>query len=238
MLPKSTQSGFSPRLGDVKDAFPMPGKYHFRFKSSLIPGTDREKGAIAVWMDCIDDDQRVGVWRNGIFAKVTRLSMHDEEDDAYCEEYNCSTDKVDSISRSSTRSAPQPATTPTVTPSQERTIVPESDTLLGVFDNPTPSQQALPHSSTSSENLLDHPSLTQFSQNGEESLLDMNSPTYNKNDNASVFLGMTATPAQKAPVSAPTPSAHSTFTSQGKQNKSSFHGSFSQTGDFGGLEWK
>eukprot|EP01083_Nonionella_stella_P056081 147874_1 len=82
LMPKPTQSGFSPRLGDIKDSFPVPGNYHFRFKSPLIPGTDREKGAISVWMDCVDDDQHVGVWRNTIFAKVTRINMDDYDDDA------------------------------------------------------------------------------------------------------------------------------------------------------------
>jgi len=81
LMPKPTQSGFSPRLGDIKDSFPVPGNYHFRFKSPLIPGTDREKGAISVWMDCVDDDQHVGVWRNTIFAKVTRINMNDDYDD-------------------------------------------------------------------------------------------------------------------------------------------------------------
>jgi hypothetical protein len=63
----------------------MPGRYHFRFKTPLIPGTDREKNAVSVWMDCVDDNQHVGVWRNTIFAKVTRISMEDDDDD---DDYN------------------------------------------------------------------------------------------------------------------------------------------------------
>lgn len=67
--------GFSPRLKDVKASFPLPGKYLFRFKAPVIPGTDRDKNSIFVWIDCIHDEQNVSVWRNSIVAKVTRIGI-------------------------------------------------------------------------------------------------------------------------------------------------------------------
>eukprot|EP00934_Nitzschia_sp_Nitz4_P003230 Nitzschia sp. Nitz4//scaffold1_size375055//221713//222674//NITZ4_000290-RA/size375055-augustus-gene-0.681-mRNA-1//1//CDS//3329541087//3220//frame0 len=81
LAPKPKQQGAPPTLLAVKDAFPLPGHYHFRFKSPLYPGADREKGAMAVWMDVTQDRQPVPTWKNTIVAKVTRLSMEDDDDD-------------------------------------------------------------------------------------------------------------------------------------------------------------
>ena len=72
LAPKSSRPGYPPTLEQVKTAFPLPGRYHFRFKTTLIPGVD--KGPV-VWMDCIDDSQPVGVFRNSIVAKITRISL-------------------------------------------------------------------------------------------------------------------------------------------------------------------
>eukprot|EP00555_Chaetoceros_dichaeta_P010771 CAMPEP_0198264120 /NCGR_PEP_ID=MMETSP1447-20131203/14896_1 /TAXON_ID=420782 /ORGANISM="Chaetoceros dichaeta, Strain CCMP1751" /LENGTH=296 /DNA_ID=CAMNT_0043952969 /DNA_START=103 /DNA_END=993 /DNA_ORIENTATION=+ len=224
MLPKSTQSGSSPRLGDVRDNFPMPGKYHFRFKSPLIPGTDREKGAVAVWMDCVQDDQHVAVWKNSIFAKVTRISMDDDDDD---DEDNFDNGHQPTyaphnvtnghaaprqvpVRRPVAQQRQQPAVTQMAPPSVAE------DKLLDVFDDPTPTRRttAAPPAVTNSMNLLDHPSLTEPTNHGhghghvqghghgnsEGSLLNMDHDTYQKTDSASDFLGMTAT--------APAPAAH------------------------------
>jgi hypothetical protein len=178
MLKKSTQSGFSPRLRDVKDAFPMPGKYHFRFKSPLIPGTDREKGAVAVWMDCVDNDQRVGVWKNSIFAKVTRISMEEEDEDSDDEfeahrRQAAATNHTQHHHKSPARNA-APAPQPQQQqqhhhhhPANPPTSVASESNLLGVFDEPTPT----PRSAPSSGNLLDVPVPSAVS--GEGSLLDM-----------------------------------------------------------------
>lgn len=81
LAPKPARPGLPPKLGDIKGAFPLPGRYHFRFKSPLIPGGDREKTSLAVWMDCTDDNETVGVWRNTIVAKVTRIGIEDDDDD-------------------------------------------------------------------------------------------------------------------------------------------------------------
>lgn len=81
LAPKPRQQGAPPTLRAVRDAFPLPGQYHFRFKSPLYPGADREKGAMAVWMDVTQDQQPVPTWKTGIVAKVTRISMEEDEDD-------------------------------------------------------------------------------------------------------------------------------------------------------------
>ena len=77
LAPKNPTQGLPPTLGQIKASFPLPGEYYFRFKSPLLPGADTAKQAPSVWMDVMDDDQPVGVWRNEIVVKVSRLSMRD-----------------------------------------------------------------------------------------------------------------------------------------------------------------
>jgi len=72
LAPKPSRPGYPPTLEQIKSSFPLPGRYHFRFKTTLIPGVD--KGP-AVWMDCVDDTQPVAVYKNSIIAKVTRISL-------------------------------------------------------------------------------------------------------------------------------------------------------------------
>jgi hypothetical protein len=81
LAPKPRQPGTPPTLGQVKFAFPLAGTYHFRFKSPLFPGGDREKGAMAVWMDTTNDQMAVPTWKNSIVAKVTRVNVEDDDDD-------------------------------------------------------------------------------------------------------------------------------------------------------------
>ena len=81
LAPKARNPNMPPTFGQIRDAFPMPGQYHFRFKSALVPGTDREKSAMAVWMDVVEERQPVPTWRNGIVVKVSRISMEDDDDD-------------------------------------------------------------------------------------------------------------------------------------------------------------
>lgn len=81
LAPKPRQQGYPPTLAELKSAFPLPGRYHFRFKSPLVPGADREKSAMPVWMDCTDDRQYVPTWRNTIVAKVSRVGIEDDDDD-------------------------------------------------------------------------------------------------------------------------------------------------------------
>mmetsp|Transcript_5378 Transcript_5378/g.12303 ORF Transcript_5378/g.12303 Transcript_5378/m.12303 type:complete len:276 (+) Transcript_5378:424-1251(+) len=81
LAPKPRHPGAPPTFGQVRDAFPLPGQYHFRFKSALVPGTDRDKSAMAVWMDVVEERQPVPTWKNGIVVKVARISMEDDDDD-------------------------------------------------------------------------------------------------------------------------------------------------------------
>jgi hypothetical protein len=248
-MSKPVQSGFSPRLKDIKDSFPMPGKYHFRFKAPLIPGTDREKGAVSVWMDCVGDSQHVGVWRNTIFAKVTRINMDDDdEDDEFHAPAAAAPVSAHAQRRAQQGAAPPQRTTQQPPQQQQRPAqvrVP-ADNLLGVFDEH-------PSSSSSSEgNLLDVPAAAQL-QRGEGSLLDMNGPTYNSGSSANNsshddFMGMTSQPVQATstpPVSAPVPAAAPAPASYGNplagggaRSGAPQNNAFSKSGPFGGLEWK
>lgn len=85
LAPKPRHQGAPPTLGQIKQAFPLPGRYHFRFKSPITPGGDREKHSLSVWMDCVDDRQPVPTWQSTIVAKVTRIGI-DEDDDFEDEE--------------------------------------------------------------------------------------------------------------------------------------------------------
>lgn len=59
-------------LKDVKANFPLPGEYHFRFKTRF------ENGSV-FWVDTTDEDARVPVFAsNKIVAKVLRLSWKGE----------------------------------------------------------------------------------------------------------------------------------------------------------------
>jgi hypothetical protein len=53
-------------LAHVKEAFPLPGAYHFRFKTQFK--------STFVWMDVMDDAKRVPVAKDGkVMCKVSRL---------------------------------------------------------------------------------------------------------------------------------------------------------------------
>jgi hypothetical protein len=81
LAPKPRHPGAPPAFGQVRDSFPLPGQYHFRFKSALIPGSDRDKSAMPVWMDFAEERQPVPTWMGSIVAKVTRINMDDDDDD-------------------------------------------------------------------------------------------------------------------------------------------------------------
>ena len=105
LAPKSRQQGYPPTLGQIKQSFPLLGRYHFRFKTSLVPGgnsgTDSSsKNHLAVWMDCIDDNIPVPVWQSQIVAKITRIGVEEEDDDD---------DDDEDFRRPTTHSTSQPA---------------------------------------------------------------------------------------------------------------------------------
>ncbi len=59
-------------LRDIKDSFPLPGDYHFRFKVRLDSGF--------YWLDCTDDAANVPVFApRRIVAKVLRLSWQNTQ---------------------------------------------------------------------------------------------------------------------------------------------------------------
>lgn len=194
LAPKPRQQGMPPSLGQVKESFPLPGRYHFRFKSPLVPGGDREKGGMAVWMDCVHDSQAIPTWRNSIIAKVSRVAVDDDDDDD--DDFPSSSHGAPPVQQ---HQAPAPAP-PRHTES--------SEPLLDVFDGQTsgsaPASMPSSHHSSAADLLGSAPPVPQAPTSGG-SLLDMDGPHYNSNHGnqhtSSVhhdFMGMTApvTPAQ------------------------------------------
>lgn len=268
LLPKSQNSGFSPRLKEIKENFPMPGSYHFRFKSALIPGSDREKNAASVWMDCVNDDQHVGVWRNTIVAKVTRINMDDYDEDFHHHTTNGNGNgNSNAATHTTTATATPQRRAPQRHPSQPRATaqppapstapirpapptVHLSDNLLGLDDNvhhhPAPT-------TTTRHNTHPAPAATAPSS-GEGSLLDMNlSGPVQASSSHDDFLGMTSAPVQSARSSVPVPAVPTTTTTpsapnsygnqQGRKSNTpragkAFDTFAQQSGPFGGLEWK
>jgi len=180
LSPKPSRPGYPPLLGQIRGAFPLTGSYHFRFKTALVPGTDREKGAVAVWMDCIDDSEPVPVWQNTIIAKVARIGM----DDNYVAAAASSQPQGASQTRAESNSHASPSTTPsssrsTATPKQQynhqdhASSSNSSDSLLGgEFDNPPPSASSAP-AAAASANLLDVESHHHPAPGSGGSLLDL-----------------------------------------------------------------
>lgn len=144
--PAPARPGYPPLLGQVRGGFPLPGCYHFRFKTALVPGSDHDKNAMAVWMDCVDDQAPVPVWRGAIIAKVNRLSLDDEE-------------PVEEIAALGEGGLSAPATSPSASPEMDPThSVRSSDSLLGAFDlEPSPSGVSSVHSSSGNLLDVDHP---------------------------------------------------------------------------------
>ncbi|CAD7975968.1 unnamed protein product [Amoebophrya sp. A25] len=55
------------KLRDIREKFPLPGQYHFRFK---LKWSDSQ----AVWMDVTNEDSAVPVYDDKIICKVLRIS--------------------------------------------------------------------------------------------------------------------------------------------------------------------
>jgi len=190
LAPKSNRPGYPPQLGQIKNSFPLPGTYHFRFKTALVPGTDRDKNAVPVWMDCVGDSECVPVWQSSIIAKVTRISLEDEEYDEDFDRTAATRSRANSnVSTSSSVHSvgQQPKTTTASTQSMH-----SSDSLLGAFDDTpavAPSAASVASSvHSSADNLLDDHHPAPPASGG--SLLDMdhhttsgaNTPTEPHND--------------------------------------------------------
>lgn len=54
-------------LGQLKQVFPLPGKYHFRALKSV--------GKMKVWMDLVDDQKTIESFDGEILLKVSRISL-------------------------------------------------------------------------------------------------------------------------------------------------------------------
>jgi len=220
LAPKPRQPGYPPTLADIKHAFPLPGRYHFRFKSPIVPGTDREKGSLAVWMDCTDDRQPVQTWRNQIICKVTRIGVEDDLDDDDDDDFQRPT-----VAATHNSTAHQPPPPP---PKQQAKPAPvPAAPSFDLFDGPATTAH-IPkapmsngHSSTSTGNLLDghhhhhHPPPQAAPNSG--SLLDMNYQQQPKQAAHADFLGMTATPSPPVSGNYQTPGNSNNF-SQPQQN--------------------
>ena len=129
LAPKPKHPNTPPTFGQVRNAFPLPGQYHFRFKSALVPGSDREKSAMAVWMDVVEERQPVPTWRNSIVVKVSRISMEDDDDDDDDDDFGTPTPV--------TRAPPAPTPVPRAPPSHGSAVSAGSiDDLFGAAPAP------------------------------------------------------------------------------------------------------
>jgi DIX domain len=210
LAPKPRQPGYPPTLGEVKQAFPLPGRYHFRFKAPLVAGSDRDKGSIAVWMDCTDDRQPVPVWQSQIIAKLTRIGVEEDDDD--------DDDDDDDFRRSTptATSAPPQHQAPAVPPQQQQqpppqmqhtpvtAAAPAPSASFDLFDGPTHAPAPASHgysmegSGGSMGGLFDsHVSAAPVSSGGSASLFDLNyqQPAVSSSVVHSDFLGMTSAPS-------------------------------------------
>lgn len=212
LAPKPSRPGYPPLLGQIKGSFPLPGSYHFRFKTPLIPGTDRDKNAMAVWMDCVDDSQPVPVWQNSIIAKVTRIGFDGDFDEDFATAgVSRAESSVSAVSAASVQSA-QPKN---VTGTASSHSVHSSDSLLGGFDDPpapaAPAAAAASSVHSSADNLLDVDNHPPAPASGG-SLLDMdhlgsgdyrsgaNTPTSDHNDLLNMSAPMPSQPRPTPPV--------------------------------------
>ena len=197
LAPKAAHPGAPPTLGQVKGAFPLPGRYHFRFKSPLVPGADRDKSSMAVWMDCTDDRQPVATWRGTIIAKVTRISADDGYDTD--EEFDMHRAQAAAGAPAAAPAAAAPAPAPAAEPS------------LDLFDSPATAPAPAAAAAASSGDLLGvhsaaPPAPAAAGGGGAGSLLDMTGPPSGGHHQSAPssahhndFMGMTASapPAQQ-----------------------------------------
>ena len=196
LAPKAAHPGAPPTLGQVKGAFPLPGRYHFRFKSPLVPGADRDKSSMAVWMDCTDDRQPVATWRGTIIAKVTRISADDGYDTD--EEFDMHRTQAAAGAPAAAPAAAAPAPAPAADPS------------LDLFDSPATAPAPAAAAASSGDLLGVHsaapPAPAAAGGGGAGSLLDMTGPPSGGHHQSAPssahhndFMGMTASapPAQQ-----------------------------------------
>ena len=199
LAPKPRQQGYPVTLGQVKQAFPLPGRYHFRFKSPVVPGTDRERGALAVWMDCTDDRQPVLTWKSQIVAKVTRIGIEEDDDDDDDEDFRRPSPQAQQQQQSAPppQQRQPPPQQPHNTPPPP--APPAKQPSFDLFDAAAPAPAA-PAAGGGTGDLLGggghHPPAAAPNSG---SLLDMNFPQQQQQQSSSAhhadFLGMTSGPS-------------------------------------------
>ena len=180
----------------VRSRVPFPSRVATtRFKSPLVPGADRDKSSMAVWMDCTDDRQPVATWRGTIIAKVTRISADDGYD----------TDEEFDMHRNQA-AAGAPAAAPAAAAS---TPAPAADPSLDLFDSPATAPAPAAAAASSGDLLGVHsaaPPAPAAASGGAGSLLDMTGPPSGGHHQSAPssahhndFMGMTASapPAQQ-----------------------------------------
>ena len=199
LAPKAAHPGAPPTLGQIRGAFPLPGSYHFRFKSPLVPGADRDKSSMAVWMDCTDDRQPVATWRGTIIAKVTRISADDGYD----------SDEEFDMHRNQAGGSAAAAAAPAQQRAAAAPPAPAADPSLDLFDAPATAPAPAAAAASSGDLLGVHsaaPPAAAAPAGG--SLLDMTGPPSGGHHQSAPssahhndFMGMTAsaTPAQQQP---------------------------------------
>ena len=160
-------------------------------------------------MDCVDDNQHVSVWRGGIFAKVTRISL--DNDTFVDDRSSISSNDVSSVYKNAEMPSQSVHSSVSTTPPVSRygaSAPVVTETLLDVFDAPsTSSNTATTGPSIAIDLFGGAPPAATNNGGAEGSLLDMEAPVYTsavQNNYSSSshedFLGMTvATNSVNAP---------------------------------------
>jgi hypothetical protein len=186
-------------------------------------------------MDLVNDADPIPTWKNGVVAKVTRISMEDDDSD----------DEDDHVFQNSTPIPTPVPSNPRAPPSHQSSMASQgSADHLDIFDGPTLASSAT--TPAAEPNLFDaHPSVPTSAPTSGSSLLDMSHSYGSQPQTSSVhadFLGMTApTPAAATPQAGyPGSTNPNMYQQQAPQQQKSFNNFSNQQGAFGGLgtPWK
>lgn len=243
---KSRHPGVPPALAQIRDAFPLPGRYHFRFKSPLVPGGDRDKDAMPVWMDCVKDSAPVPTWRNSIVAKVSRIAVEEDEEEDEDFVNGGQSPPIAHAHSAPPRTVSAAASTPQRAPQPQTAATHQAVPSLDIFEQPSAAANMPTSAPPSTGNLLDG----HHAAPSSGGLLDMDAAVYSSqgasNNAHSDFLGMTA-PAMPThqsnsggymAASAGNPYAQQQQQQRQHQPANAFSGFNDQQGPFGGLAWK
>mmetsp|Transcript_987 Transcript_987/g.1242 ORF Transcript_987/g.1242 Transcript_987/m.1242 type:complete len:300 (-) Transcript_987:174-1073(-) len=138
------------RLHDIKQSFPLPGKFHFRFKKKF--------GSTHVWVDVVNEQQVVPQYEGQVVAKVERLGGGEPSNAQTCPQLQSNKHRIgrllslgeskevaSSIEHIKQKSAEQEADllgTYSQQPRQSSAMSEGQDDLVGLFESsPAPSSQ-------------------------------------------------------------------------------------------------